>query len=68
VEVADVLDAVLHHYQAVDAAAPRETGVDIGVNAGGVQNVGVDQAAAEQLDPAGLRTDRAALLVTKRTA
>jgi hypothetical protein len=46
VEVTDVFDAVFHHYQPVDASAPGKTGVDIGINTGLVQDIGVDQAAA----------------------
>lgn len=47
-----VFDAVFHHYQAVDAAAKGEASIGVGVDVGCPQHIGVDQAAANQLNPA----------------
>ena len=38
-----------------------KAGIDLRVDAGHVQHVGVDHAAAQQFNPAGLGTDVAAL-------
>jgi hypothetical protein len=65
---ADVFDAVFHHDQPVDAAAPGEAGVNIGIDTRFMQDVWVDQAAAQQLDPAGLAADIAAFFIAKWAA
>ena len=65
-EVADVLDAVAHHHEAVDAEAEREARPRRGVDAARAQHVRVDEAAAEELDPAGALADGAALAARRR--
>ena len=51
-ELADVVDAVAHHGQAVDAEAEGEARPLLGVDAARREHVGVDHAAAAQLEPA----------------
>src|SRR5262245_12998893 len=59
-EVPDLLDAVAHHRQAVDAEAEREARPLRGVDPARAQDVRVDQAAAEEFHPARPLADRAA--------
>src|SRR5690348_13413231 len=51
-EAADVLDGVLSHGDAFDAQAEGPAGVFFGVDAAVGEDVGMDHAAAAQLDPA----------------
>src|SRR5688572_16115981 len=53
-EVADVVDAVFPHGDALDAEAEGPAGIDFGVHVAGREDVGMDHAAAAELDPAGL--------------
>src|SRR5258708_26831015 len=59
IEEADVLNAPLEKGEALDADAEGEPGVTLGVVADGFEHRGVDHAAAEDLNPAGLLTHRA---------
>ena len=52
VEQADVGDAVFAHSEAFDAEAEGPAGVFFAVDADGVEDVGVNHAAAAHLDPA----------------
>src|ERR1700749_817849 len=66
VELADFADAVLHHGDALDAHAEGEAG-DLLRIVGGLlfrgegEDAGIDHAAAQQLDPAGVLAFAAAL-------
>lgn len=59
VEVSDIVDAVHQHGDAFDAHPEGESGVFFGINADGLQYVGVDDTGAKDLDPAGLFTGSA---------
>src|SRR3972149_2578535 len=65
--MANILNAVFHHYQAVNPAAPRETGILFGIYAAFPQNVGMHHATAQKLYPAGVTTNVTAFLFAKRT-
>ena len=64
-EVADVVDVVADHGAAVDAEAEGEARPLLGVDADGLEHVGVDHPAAAQLDPARLRAHPAALALAE---
>src|SRR5699024_1917460 len=51
--VVHIVDSLAQHQGALDAHAEREALVDLGVDAGGAQHIGVDHAAAAPFDPAG---------------
>ena len=55
-----VFDAVFHHYQPVNAAAKGKAGVFIRIDVSSLQYIRVDQAAANQLNPAFTATHLAA--------
>src|SRR5712664_3889799 len=50
-QLAQVGHAVFQHRDAVDAHAPGETLIDVGIDAAGAQHVGMHHAAAENLQP-----------------
>ncbi len=58
---ADVVGLVLEHGHALDAESEGEAGVLLAVDAAVLEHVGIDHAAAEDLDPAGVLAERAAL-------
>ena len=62
VQVADILDAVLHHRESGQAQTEREAGVLFGVDAALFEHLGVDHAAGAQLQPAGVVAGGAACL------
>src|SRR6266536_754710 len=62
----NIFDAVLHHHQPLEAAAPGKTGVHSGVDAGHAEHIGVDHAHTEQLDPASVAAHITAFLLAKR--
>ena len=64
--VAEVFDLPLEHGDALDAHTEGEAAVDFGIDAGGTEDVGVDHAAAENLEPAGTLADVAAFAVVAR--
>ena len=79
VEEADVGDAVFHHGDAVDAHAEGEAADAAGVVDGvaaegeavlvdGVEDVGIDHAAAQEFDPAGVFALAAALATAEGAA
>ena len=57
---ADVVGAVFEHGHALDAEAEGEAAVLLAVDAAVVEDVGIDHAAAENLDPAGVLAEVAA--------
>ena len=64
-EIADVIDAVSQHGDALGAEAEGETGVALGVVAAVAQDVGVHHAAAADLQPAAA-ADGAALAAAQK--
>ena len=67
-EMTNVFDAVFHHDETVDTATEGKPSVDIRINPGCFEDMWMDHAATEELDPALLATDMAALTITERTA
>src|SRR6185312_8946539 len=63
VEEPDVFDLVFEDGDALDADAPREARVPLGVVADGFEDGRMHHAAAAELDPAGLLAHRAAAAV-----
>src|SRR5687768_4651652 len=63
VEMADVGDAVPEHGDALDPDAGRVAGPDFRIVADAREDVGVDHAGAEHLDPAAPLADPAPLLM-----
>ena len=57
----DVVDAVLQHGDTLDADAESEAGVLVRVDVAVLQHLAVDDTAAEDLDPAGVLAQGAAL-------
>ena len=57
VEVTDVADAVTKHRDSLDAHTKRETGVSLGIQSGIGDDLRVDHAATENLEPVALPTD-----------
>ena len=49
---------ILEHGDALDAHAEGETGKDLGIDAAVAQHIGMDHAAAQDLQPAGPLADR----------
>src|ERR1044072_9607031 len=66
--MAHVFDVMLHHNQPLHAATPGKPGVDFGVYVGHPEHVGVNHAAAEQLNPAAVATDLTAFFLAEWTA
>ena len=64
----DVVDAVLQHGDTLDADAKGKAGVLIRVDVAVLQNLAVDDAAAQNFDPAGVLAQRAALAVALEAA
>lgn len=60
-EMADVIDAVPHHNEPVQAEAEGEPGPLVGVNAAVPQHIGMHQPAWKELHPSALLADAAAL-------
>lgn len=58
---ADVVDAVFQHGDTLDADAKGKAGVLIRVDVAVLQNLAVDDAAAQNFDPAGVLAQGAAL-------
>ena len=52
-QLAEIADAVFQHRDTVDAHAPGEALIHIGIDVAGAQHVGVHHAAAEDLHPVG---------------
>ena len=52
-----ILDAVFHHYQAVDAAAKGKTGVFVRIDVSSLQHIRMNHTAAQEFDPAFARTN-----------
>ena len=65
---ADVVDAIFQHGDALDADAKGEAGVLIRVDVAVLQNLAVDDAAAQNFDPAGVLAQGAALAVALEAA
>src|SRR6185436_6091714 len=61
VEQPDVVHAILEHRDALDAGAEREAGVALRVVADGFEYRRMNHAAAEDLQPAGVLADGAAV-------
>ena len=57
----NVVDAVLQHGDTLDADAEGEAGVLIRIDVAVFQHLAVDNAAAQNLDPAGVLAQGAAL-------
>ena len=65
---ADVVDAVLEHGDPLDADAEGDARVDLGVDVAVAQHLLVDDAAAQNFDPAGVLAEAAALAVAFKAA
>src|SRR5947199_4044774 len=68
VEQPDVLDLAAQDRDALDADAPREAGVLLGIVADRLEHGGVHHAAAQDLDPAASFAHRAAGAVARPAA
>ena len=67
-EVADVVDAVFEHGDALGAHAEGETAEDGGVVAAVLEDDGMDHAGAEDFEPAGVLADAATFGLTEDAA
>src|SRR5262245_52722489 len=64
-EEPQIVDAIAQHGDAIDAHAPREAGVSLGIHTGGLQHVRMDHAASRDLEPARLLADAATRAVAE---
>jgi hypothetical protein len=55
--MSDIIDAVSHHNQTIQAQAKGESIIFIGINIPMSQNIGMNHPAGEEFHPAGLLTD-----------
>ena len=65
-ETPDVVDAVSHHHQTIEAQAEGEAVVDVRIDAAEAQNVGVSHAAGQKFHPARAFADAAARAVADK--
>ena len=64
---ADVVDAVLEHGNTLDADAESKAGIDLGVDVAVAQNLLMHHAGTQDLNPAGVLAQRAALAAAGKT-
>ena len=64
----DIVDTVLQHRDPLNTDTECDAGVDVRVNSAVLQNLGMDHAAAEHFNPAGMLAQAAALSAAFKAA